>query len=454
MQISVQVENTSKIARKLTIRVPAQEVNTRFERGLMEVQKTAKLKGFRPGQAPLSVIKQFYGEDVRHRLFHSLIDESFQEAVRKEDLKAIGRPRIETPDHKTGEGEHDHSLVEGKDLTFTATVEVLPEIEVKGYTGIALERESATMTDKDVDLVINNMLDSQAELIPATSGLAGADGKMGSRPVREKDHVDVTFDGGLVTEKGIEKQEGMNGTRLIEIGSGSLIPGFEEKLIGMRSGETKTFRIPFPADYFEKSMAGKESEFTVTVNEVKEKKLPTLDDEFAKQLGYENVVDMKKKANEYLLKERTGEIDRKLRADLMQQIIEKNTFDVPAALIESQTRALANEWAEELKRQGVDQPTIQQAVLGEIENLKKRADGQVRGSLILEAIAKKEVIEMKDGDIDEELSTMSKSMNTELDKLKDFYAKNSDRKEDLLFRMRQERTLKFLLDKAKIKSKS
>src|SRR4051794_31422496 len=118
MELNVQVEKPSAILRKLTIRVPAKEVASRYNSGLAEVQKTAKLKGFRPGQAPISVIKQYYGEDVRHRLFHNLIDESFQHAVREQKIKAVGNPKIETPDHKTGAGEHDHTLGENQDLSF------------------------------------------------------------------------------------------------------------------------------------------------------------------------------------------------------------------------------------------------------------------------------------------------------------------------------------------------
>ena len=160
-----QVEKTSPILRKLTIRVPAQEVASRYQRGLAEVQKTATLKGFRPGQAPISVIKQFYGEDVRHRLFHNLIDESFQTALRDQKLKAVGSPKIETPEHKTGTGEHDHTLKEDQDLTFTATVEILPEIEPKGYTGVSLSRDKFEVTDADVEKAVQGMLDSQGELV-------------------------------------------------------------------------------------------------------------------------------------------------------------------------------------------------------------------------------------------------------------------------------------------------
>lgn len=143
MELDIQLEKPSNIVRKLTIKVPAKVVADRLESGLLEAQKTAKLKGFRPGHVPMSVVKQYYGEDIRHRIFHSLIDESFREAVRTQQLKAVGAPKIETPNNKTGAGDHDHSLHEGQDFTFTATVEVLPEIEVKSYTGIALSRENA-----------------------------------------------------------------------------------------------------------------------------------------------------------------------------------------------------------------------------------------------------------------------------------------------------------------------
>src|SRR5688572_2592032 len=124
----VHVEKPSHVTRKLTIQVPAQEVAKHFERGLKEVAKTAKLKGFRPGNVPISVVKQYYGADVRHQVFHNLIDESYREALRAEKIMAIGRPQIDTPDHQHGAGSHDHSIQEDQDLKYTATVEVMPEI--------------------------------------------------------------------------------------------------------------------------------------------------------------------------------------------------------------------------------------------------------------------------------------------------------------------------------------
>ena len=440
MEFSVQIEKPSNILRKLTIRVPAQTVSTRLQRGLAEVARTAKLKGFRPGHVPMSVVKQFYGEDVRHRVFHDLIDESFRRAVVQEQLRAVGSPKIDTPDHKTGAGEHDHTLHEDKDLTFTATVEVLPELEVKGYTGLSLKREKVEVGEKDVDGIVQNLRDSQAQLVPVEG-----------RAAKTGDHLDLSFDGGIVNGDTVEAREGMKGSRVVEIGSQSLIPGFEENLVGMKSGETKKFRLTFPADYHEASVANKEAEFTVVVNEVKEKKLPEMTEEFAKEMGYEGVADLRAKAKEFLTRERTQEADRKLRSDLLAALIEKNPFDVPAALVQAQTRALAQDVAQNLKNQGFNEQMVQEALSGELPNLQKKAESQVRSSLLLEAVGKKEKISLSADEISAEIAKIAVAMKVEEPKLREYYEKQPDKRDDLEYRLREDRTVQFLLNSAKVK---
>ncbi len=453
MNISVSVEKASNISRKLTIKVPANVVADRFEKGLREVAKTAKIKGFRPGMVPLPMVKKFYGDDVRHNVFHKLVDESYSEALKQEKIQAVGQPQIDTAeskaakkDHAGHEGhDHDdhagHILDENKDLTFTATVDVLPEIEVKGYTGLAVSKGDEKVTDADLEKTINDIIASQASLNPTEADYTAKKG----------DYVDLEFKGGLVTDKGLDERPGMSGQRMIEIGSDQLIEGFETNLIGMKKGETKTFKVPFPKDYFEKEMAGKMSEFTCTIHEVKQKVLPTLDDELAKQTGYESVADLKSKAREHLETEKKGEVDRKLRSDLLASLIEKNKFDVPTSLVQAQTRALAQDVASNLKNQGFNDQMIQEALMGEMPNLKTRAENQVRASLLLEAIAKKEKLEVESKDIDAEIVNMAKNMKVEEAKVRDFYHANPRRRDDLEFRLREEKTMKYLMGSAKIK---
>lgn len=453
MELQVQVEKPSNIVRKLHIRVPAREVSTRLQKGLVEVQKTANLKGFRKGMAPISVIRQYFGEDVRHRVYHSLVDESFYAAVIQERIPAVGRPQIEEdPSHRTGEGEHDHAVSEDRDFSYTATVEILPEIDVKDYVGLSLERPSSDVTGEEVEKVLKGLQDQHSELVPVSSGLIGADGNPSSRPVQKGDHVDMTFKGALLTDQGREEKQGMSGNRVFEVGSDELIPGFEEQLIGMRAGEMKTFTLPFPDDFHEKEMAGKSSEFTVTLNEVKEKKVPALDDELARQMGYEGLEDLRAKARLHLTRQKTDGAENALRSEIIRQLVEKNPFEVPRALVESQTRALAQDWASELKRQGISDPLIQQAVGEELPALTSRAETQVRASLIFEAIARKEGIEVSPEEMDQEISQMASVMKVEEQRVRDAYTNDPARREDLLFRLRQERTLKFLLGKARIRS--
>ena len=185
--------------------------------------------------------------------------------------------------------------------------------------------------------------------------------------------------------------------------------------------------------------------------EIKEKQLPALDDEFAKGMGYEGLADLKAKVLEHLTKERTQEVDRTLRSDLLAAIIEKNPFDLPAALIQAQSRALAQDVAQNLKRQGADEGTIQEILNGEMPNIAKKAESQVRASLLVEAIAKAEKIEVKSADMDAEIKKIAAEMKVEEAKLRDFYEKNPQHREDLEYRLREERSIAWLLEKSKIK---
>jgi trigger factor len=450
MEFSLEVEKPSTIVRKLKIKIPANVVKSHFEKGLAEVQKTAKLKGFRPGQVPMTIVKQYYGDDVRHQVFHRLIDNSVQEAVVGQKIQTVGSPKIDTPDHKTGTGEHDHTLHEDKELSFTATVEVMPEVHVKSYKKLKIKQEKVEITDAHVEKVVENLRSSQAELTPVTGGLALADGTESTRPAAKGDFVDTQILGGLVKDGAVEAREDMKGSKVIEIGSDAWIPGFEENLIGMRRGEHKTFRLPFPADFAEKDLAGLEAEFTVTINEIKEKKLAPLDDEFAKQVGYEDLNDLRVKAKAFLTQEKTQESDRKARTQLLATLIEKNPFEVPRAMVEAQTKILAQDWAQELKKQNFDDKAIESIIKAELEELMKRAQTQVMASLVLESVAKEEAIVISPDEIAAEITQLSVSMKIEEEKLQDFYAKNAGRKGDLEFRLRQERTIKFLLDSAEI----
>jgi trigger factor len=330
----------------------------------------------------------------------------------------------------------------GKDLVYTATIEVMPEIQPKNYTGLSLTRDKTDVTDKDVEQEVARFLDHHATLEVASS----ADKKL-----EKGDFADFSFKGGIVTETGVEEREGMSGQRVIELGTNGLIAGFEDEMIGLKRGDKKTFRITFPKDYDEKSIAGKEAEFSVDIHEVKVKKLPELTDDFVKENGYESIADLRQKAKEGLVRGRKEASDQKLRSDLLQQVIDKNKFDVPEALVTAQLQASLQEIQQDLRQRGFNDQMAQEAIGSEFENIKKRAETQVRAGLLLDAIAKAEKIEVKDEDYENHFKELAENTKMGYDKIKEFYTKNPSRKESFRFRLLEDLTIKHIISKSKVK---
>ena len=442
--ISVQVEKASPILRKLKITVPASRVSARFETKLKEAQRTANLKGFRKGMVPIAVVKQYYGEDIKHRVFHDLVDESFDEAVRDHQIRPVGRPTIETAKGNTHHGEDhghaDHGIEEGQDLSFTATVDVIPEIELKSYSGFTFTREKSELEKGEVEKFIEQARESHAEISPV------------ARAAKKTDYVDFTFKGGIIDTNGkLELRKDMEGARVIEIGGDQLIPGFEDQLVGLSAGGEKTFRLTFPADFPEASLQSKEAEFSVQIKEVKEKKLPEVNDDLAKTLGYDDLKDMRAKFEERLANNKKAQSERKLRADLIEELIKKNPFDVPQSLIQAQARVNLRDLIENLRQQGFNDQMIAQAVATEQESLQKRAESQVRAGLILEAVGKKEGVKVDPSDFDAEYKKIALSTQMKEADVSDYYEKNREQKSNLEFRIREEKAISLVLSKSKVK---
>lgn len=442
MQCSVQVEKPSKITRKLTITIPAAQVDQVLATKFGEVQKTAKIKGFRPGMVPLSLIKQYYGSDVNYKTMSSIIDQSYGHALRENSIRPVSQPNIEP----TGSHPHLH-LHEGQDFSYSATVEIFPEIELKTYQGFSLKKDKPKVSDKDVEEVVQNYVDRHAEMIP----LENEEGKETTRAIKKGDFAEFKFDGGLVTPEGIEKKEGMSGNHYLEIGSGQFIPGFEEEMIGLRRGESKTFDITFPKDYHADDFKGKKAQFSVDILEIKEKKLPEVTDEFAKDLTYENVADMKAKIREGLEKGKEDEAQNKLKNELLAELIKKNPFELPNSLVEAQMKHLLEDFVSNLKRQGVPEESIGGILEQQKGPMKEKAENQVRSGLLLEAVAEKEGISAGESDIDAHFKEMAENMKMEESKIREYYLSSPEQKENLEFRLKEEKTLKFILDQCKVK---
>lgn len=321
MQVSV--ETTSPIGRRLTIQVPAAQVDQAVDARLQQTAKNAKLNGFRPGKVPFKVIRSRYGAEARNEAVGEIIRENYVKALGDESLNPAGYPEIETTVNEAG-----------KDLEFVASIEVYPQIELNSIDGAEVKRPQAEITDADVDEMIESLRKQSA------------DWAVVERAAQDGDQVKIDFEGfvdGEAFEGG--KAEGHE----LVLGSNSLIPGFEEQLAGASAGDDVTVKVTFPEDYQAEHLAGKDAEFKTHVHEVKEQALPEIDAEFTKRFGVEDG-DMDAFKAE-VRKNMGRELDSAVENSVKQQVIEAlkgaNPIDVPKGLIQQEIDALKRQAAQQ-----------------------------------------------------------------------------------------------------------
>ena len=314
MQVSV--ENTSALERRMTIGVPAERIETEVNKRLQQTARKAKIPGFRPGKVPMSVIRQRYEDGARQEALGDLIQATFYEAVVEQKLNPAGAPAVEPK-----------SFEKGKDLEYVATFEVFPEFTVAGFDSIAVERLSADVADSDLDNMLE-VLRKQNVRFEETD-----------RAAQNEDQLNIDFVGKVDGEAFAGGSA--TGTQLV-LGSGRMIPGFEDGLVGAKAGEERVLNVTFPEDYQNLELAGKAAEFTVTVNTVSELKLPELNEEFFKQFGIkETGIDgFRAEVRKNMERELRQAIKSKVKNQVMDGLLASNPIEVPKALLENEVNRL------------------------------------------------------------------------------------------------------------------
>lgn len=314
MQVSV--ENTSALERRMTIGVPAERIETEVNKRLQQTARRAKVPGFRPGKVPMSVIRQRYEASARQEALGDLIQETFYEAVVEQKLNPAGAPAVEPK-----------VFEKGKDLEYVATFEVFPEFEVKGLDGIEIERQDSSVEDADIDKMLD-VLRKQGTRYEAVDRAAAND-----------DQVTIDFVG---TQDGEAFAGGSaEGTKLV-LGSGRMIPGFEDGLVGAKAGDERVLDLTFPEDYQNLDLAGKAAQFKVTVKEVAAPELPELNEAFFKQFGVEEttVEGFRAEVRKNMERELRQALKTKVKNQVMDGLLAANQIDVPAALISNEVDRL------------------------------------------------------------------------------------------------------------------
>lgn len=426
--MSYQVENINGCTKKLVFNFEGVDLSNQIEQALKEKQKSSNLKGFRKGKAPLNFVKQVYGAQVENDALYRFISEEFYKAVQEENLRAVGYPAF------------GDTKYENDNVSFEATVEIFPEFEVKDYSSYEFKKQDDAVTEKDFEELKNRYLAPKAEMIEVTD-------------------ENKTLENGLFAVFNFEGEK-PDGTRpenmkaeefLLEIGSGQFIPGFEEGMIGLKKGEKKTIDVTFPGEYHEAELRDMKVKFDVELLEIKERKVPELNDELAKEFGFESAEDFDTKNRERLVAQKKREADMGLHEEILKKLVEENPFDIPKALVDQQKGAVREDLGANLRQQGFDEKMTEQYFEKWDEDITQKAEFQVRSGLILDSISKKYEIEATEDDLDKKIEEMASQSGMEKDQLASYYKSNESVKSNVMYAIREEKTFEKLIADMKVK---
>jgi len=418
------IEDVSSVKKKLHIQVAPDTIAQEMVKAVADAAKKAKIPGFRPGKAPKAVVERHYAAEIETEVMNKLITDSYLQALQEHNLNPVDVPSI------TNISPFDKAAP----LNYTAVVEVRPNIELGVYDGIEVKEESVAVSDEELNQTIDRLRDMYAQLEVVED-----------RPLEKNDTAIIDFEGSR-DGKTIEGAKAAD--YMLSLGSDSLIPGFEEQLVGMKRGETRTLNVTFPADYSNKELAGKDAQFVVSLKEIKKKVLPELNDEFAKDIGNNKSVDeLKEGIKKDIEIRKKNELASSQREALLSKLVDAHTFDVPAGMVERELQSMARSQATRLARRGVDVNSFDYAKFRE-EN-KDLAEKRVKGILLLDVIAEKEKLDVTDDDVSSAIAVMARSAGKTVAEVKKYYESLEGGLDNMKSSLAREKTLSLLLSRAK-----
>ena len=422
--MQVTVEDLSSVKKMLHIEIPADEVARELDTTYSKLKKTAKVKGFRPGKAPRSVLERMYKKDVHADVTSRLIQESFVDAIKETDLKIVGNPKVDPPE-----------LVADGPYKYDATVEVNPEIEVIDHKGLKLKKTLYKISDEEVDIQLKTLQKNLAKLEPIK----------GQRPLKNDDFALIDYEGFKNGQPFAETQKTENFS--LKIGEGRISKDFDEALTGMMPGENKEISIKFPEDHYNKILADSEITFQVKLNEIRQEMLPKIDDEMAQKLGdYKTLAEVKKAITDNLKQGYDKRTEQELNEQILKQLLDKYDFEVPEAMVEYELEGILAEAERSFSYQGVslDQMGLTKESLA--EKYRDTAVKQVKRHFILNKIIEQEDLKLSDDALEKGFQDMAATVNQSLEEIKQYYRENKDNLEFFKHTLLEKKAIKLILD--------
>jgi trigger factor len=423
--MDIRVENLGPTRKRIHVVVPEELVKKKIDGVYSELRKSAKVKGFRPGKTPRQILERYYADYVREEVISRLITDTYKGALSESSISPVSQPAVENED-----------LTEGKPFKYSAVVEVHPEVSVNDYSGIPVKRRTFKVEKDEIAKRRDQLQNLHAQL-----KTVGED-----RAVTDGDFVIIDFD---ATVDGAPLRDGKGQGVSVEVGAGRFSVDLEKALVGVRCNEEKEVEITFPENHGGRELAGKKAVFRLKVREIREKVLPVLDDEFAKDLSCESLEELEKKIRSEIEEEKKLEIKREQENQILDFLIQNNLFEVPESMVTRQLEALIRDvklnlayQGVEFKASGLDEDKLR-------EQYRDRAIRDVKSNLLLERIAELENVEVIDQEIDQRFEEMAKRMNQTKGQIEAYYRKNN-LVGNLKAQVIAEKTLQFLLDSAKV----
>jgi trigger factor len=418
--MEVILETTSNLERKMRISVPSKEVELQVDAKLKQAAGQVKINGFRPGKVPMREVKRRFGDGIRQEVSSELMQSSFSEALQKEDVSPAGQPQIE-----------DIKMEAGKDLEFTAVFEVFPDVELGDFTKINVEKPIASVEDDDLESMIQKLQDQRMDF--AETGRAS----------KTDDKINIDFEG-FVDNEAFDGGKGEASD--IIIGSGSMIPGFEDGLVDCKAGEEKDLELKFPDEYQAENLAGKDVIFKIKVNTVSEPKKPELDDDFFKLFGVEEGGEdaFRVEVRGNMEKELEAAVKNKVKIQVMDSLVEITELEIPKALISSEIDRMRQEAVQQFGGSDKIDPSVLPA-----EMFEKQAEKRVKLGLIVNAIVEQLEVKVDDDKVKETIEGMASSYE-EPEQVVNYYYNNEQQLNQIQNMVLEEQVVETILEESNV----
>jgi len=426
--MQVTVEDVSSVKKKLLVEIPEDQVTRELDKAYAKVKKSAKIRGFRPGKAPRSVLERLFKKDIHADVSSRLIQESFFEAIQENDLRIVGTPQIDPP-----------ALEASQAYRYEAAVEINPEIDTIDFKDLTLKKTRYATGDEELETQLKLLQKRLGHLKPIEK----------ERPLQDGDSA-------LIDHEGFKEGKPFDQTAKTEnftlkVGEGRILKAFDEQIVGMKPGEEREISVSFPEDYFNKNLATLDISFKVMLHEIREEQLPEIDDEMAKDAGkYETLEELKTEIRKNLSEGYEKRAEQELNEQIFQDLIQKTSFELPEAMVQyeldgiveeaERTFAYQNQTMEGL---GIDRQEF-------AEKYRETAEKQVRRYLILNKIIEQENLKLADDDLEKGFEEMAASFSQPVEEIKTFYQQKKDKLDLFKHALLEKQAIKLIVDSNQI----